>query len=67
MEVMDISLAKFYPRVFNSGQLMPHDFLGVVSVSVSVGLFFHSLGILNLLRNTADEESNYCFYEFSWA
>lgn len=40
MEVMDVSLAKFYPRVFNSGQLMPHEFLGVVSVSVLSALHY---------------------------
>lgn len=36
MEVMDISLARFYPLVFKRGQPMPYDFLGVVSVSVCI-------------------------------
>lgn len=40
MEVMDISLAKFYPLVFKRGQPMPYDFLGVVSVSVLNALYY---------------------------
>lgn len=50
MEVMDISLAKFYPRVFNSSQLMPHDFLGVVSVSVSISFFSHLRNFESVVR-----------------
>ncbi|CAI4225571.1 unnamed protein product [Auanema sp. JU1783] len=40
MEVMDISMDKFYPKVFQEGNRMPESFVGKVALSVVTGLHF---------------------------
>lgn len=48
MEVMETSLDKFYPKVFNQGLTFPEEFLGKIAFSVGGGqlsqlLFFFFL------------------------
>ena len=44
MEVMDISLDKFYARAFNRNKPIPEDVLGKVAYSVIILFFFQLRG-----------------------
>ena len=44
MEVMDISLDKFYARAFNRNKPIPEDVLGKVAYSVIIYIFFQLWG-----------------------
>ena len=43
MEVMDISLDKFYARAFNTNKPIPEDVLGKVAFSVSILMYTGTL------------------------
>jgi len=36
MEVMDMSLDKFYKMIYENGQTVPEDILGKIAVAVSI-------------------------------
>ena len=48
MEVMDISLDKFYARAFNRNKPIPEDVLGKVAYSVII-FFFFRLRVVHIL------------------
>lgn len=48
MEVMDTSLDKFYPRVYNNSRAIPEPILANITLAVSLGLFFNILSVSNV-------------------